>query len=194
MHSNTGAAQQVVENRTDLLDLMTLDELNNEKDDLGLSIPYLAIYYDRPDILQYLHKRGVNLSLPCDPMNFGTPMFYAVSLKRLHIMEMLDSLGYSTNDKCDSLDLTPMDHALRLDDEYIIDFIEKKKIVVAVEMDDEKSMGITMDTAQNKEEKLQDIVQVNSVEGKFWNAHKYLLQKCPIPESKDFVCFAFFTE
>jgi hypothetical protein len=49
-------------------------------DDLGLSLPYLAVFYDRPDMLRYLRKRGFNLKKPCDPMGFGTPMFYAVYL------------------------------------------------------------------------------------------------------------------
>ena len=77
--SNNGSMQQVIENRTDVLDLLTLQELSAPVDDLGLTLPFLAIYFDMPDILRYLHKRGVDLQKYCDPMEFGTPMFYAVS-------------------------------------------------------------------------------------------------------------------
>lgn len=51
-----------------------------DTDDLGLTLPFLAVYYDRPDMLKYLRKRGFDLSQPCDPMNFGNTMFYAISL------------------------------------------------------------------------------------------------------------------
>lgn len=166
MQSNTGAAQQVVENRTDLLDLMTLDELNNEKDDLGLTLPYLAVYYDRPDVVQYLHNRGMNFSLPCDPMNFGTPMFYAVNLKRLNVMEMLGSFGYSTNNKCDTLELRPLDHAIRLDDQHVIDFIVQKN----KQENTEKELDLEKSSTEDREDlpliedtKLQNLASNDSV-------------------------------
>lgn len=109
-------AQQISENRTDLLDLLTLKDLERV-DDCGLSLPYLAVHYDRPDMIRYLHKRGVDLSKTCDPMDFGTPMFYAVNMGRIHIVETLDSLGVSVNNVCDSyLKLTPSYYASRIGD------------------------------------------------------------------------------
>ena len=63
-------AQQVIENRTDLLDILATEDLMRT-DDLGLSLPYVAIYNDRPQMLEYLHKRGVDMSLPCDPADYG---------------------------------------------------------------------------------------------------------------------------
>lgn len=111
VEANDGMAQQISENRHDLLDLMTLKELERV-DDCGLSLPYLAVHYDRPDMIRYLHKRGLDLSKPCDPMEFGTPMFYAVSMGRVHIVETLDSLGISVNNVCDTyMKLTPAYYA-----------------------------------------------------------------------------------
>ena len=83
--SNNGMAQQIMENRHDLLDIYSLDELK-ETDDLGLTLPFLAVYYDRPDMLKYLHQRGFDLSTTCDAMKFGAcvcrvpVLFYPVIL------------------------------------------------------------------------------------------------------------------
>jgi hypothetical protein len=111
LEANDGMAQQISENRHDLLDLMTLKELERV-DDCGLSLPYLAVHYDRPDMVRYLHKRGLDLSKPCDPMEFGTPMFYAVSMGKVHIVEALDSLGISVTNVCDTyMKLTPAYYA-----------------------------------------------------------------------------------
>ena len=101
LDANDGMAQQISENRHDLLDLLTLKDLERV-DDCGLSLPYLAVHYDRPDMVRYLHKRGLDLSKPCDPMEFGTPMFYAVSTGKMHIVETLDSLGISVKAVCDT--------------------------------------------------------------------------------------------
>ncbi|KAJ1434181.1 hypothetical protein B484DRAFT_446809 [Ochromonadaceae sp. CCMP2298] len=114
--ANDGLAQQVAENRTDLLDLATKKDLE-KVDDMGLSLAYLAVHHDRPEMLLYLHKRGLDLSLPCDPMGFGTPMFYAVNLGRLTCVEALDAVGYSVQHVCDAyLKMTPSYYASRLGD------------------------------------------------------------------------------
>ena len=102
--SNKAFLQEVINNKIDLLDTMDDKDLL-EADDLGeydyicsmittashrfisyhistgISLPFLAVYFDRPDILKYLHSRGVDLSKPCDPMNYGNIMFYAVCMK-----------------------------------------------------------------------------------------------------------------
>jgi hypothetical protein len=114
--ANDGLAQQVAENRIDLLDLATKMDLK-KVDDMGLSLAYLAVHHDRPEMLVYLHKRGLDLSLPCDPMGFGTPMFYAVNLGRLACVEALDAVGYSVQHVCDAyLKMTPSYYASRLGD------------------------------------------------------------------------------
>ena len=102
LNSNDGMAQQIQEGRTELLDLLPLRELE-KADDLGIKLPYLAIFYDRPEMLVYLYKRGVDLTKPCDAMDFGTPMFYAVNFNRVRLVETLDSLGVSLNSGCDTL-------------------------------------------------------------------------------------------
>lgn len=114
--ANDGMAQQVIENRTDLLELLSVAELQRV-DDMGLTLPYLAVHYDRPEILKYLHKRGIDLSKPCDPMEFGNAMFYAVNLRKLNVLYMLNSLGYSVNRPCDEfIKETPAFHAARIGD------------------------------------------------------------------------------
>ena len=118
LESNDGMAQQIVENRTDLLEIYSKEELERT-DDLGLSLPFLAIYYDQPDALKYLHKRGLDLSKPCDPMGYGTPMFYATYFGRPRLVQALYSLGYSANDPCETaFSLKPMYYATRKDDPY----------------------------------------------------------------------------
>lgn len=134
MESNTSIAQQIMENRTDLLDLYTKEQLE-EHDDIGLSIQFLAIHYDRPEILQYLHKRGLDLNAPCDPMNFGNPMFYAVRLKKHRLIRVLDLLGCSIDDPCDPFKHTASDHADRLNDDFAkreIEMAQSKEYRAAV--------------------------------------------------------------
>lgn len=117
MESNTGIPQQILENRTDLLDLYTKEQLQ-EPDDLGLTIQFLCVQYDQPDMLRYLHQRGIDLNLPCDPMNFGNPMFYAVRMKKHRLIRVLDLLGCSVNQPCDSFKQTAGDHAHRIGDDF----------------------------------------------------------------------------
>lgn len=118
VESNDGMAQQIMENRTDLLDILSKEELERT-DDLGLTLPFLAIYYDQPDALRYLHKRGLDLSKPCDPMVYGSPMFYATYFGRPRLVETLYALGYSANSACETaFSLKPLYYAERRDDQY----------------------------------------------------------------------------
>jgi hypothetical protein len=131
MESNDGRAQQVIENKTDLLDLMTKEDLE-QVDDLGLTLPYLAVHYDRPEILKYLKKRGFDLSLPCDAMNYGNAMFYAVNLSRLNIVTVLDSLGCYVNAPCEFMfKMNPLMFADRIGDvllkNQILEIISKER-------------------------------------------------------------------
>jgi hypothetical protein len=132
--SNTGISQQVIENRTDLLDLYSKSELT-QGDELGLTIQFLAVYHDQPDILVYLKKRGVDLSLPCDPMNFGNPMFYALRFGRHRLIRVLDLLGCSVNDPCDEFKNKPIYYAKRLNDpiaEHEIKMAQTKELRAAI--------------------------------------------------------------
>lgn len=123
LEANTGIAQQIAENRTDLLDILPSSVLSIPTDDLGLTPAFLAVYYDRPEMIDYLHKRGVDLKKPCDAMNYGTPLFYAVSLGKTRLIYQLDMLTNSIGSSCDTFGQLPMVHAQRLDDHRTIEAI-----------------------------------------------------------------------
>jgi hypothetical protein len=128
--SNNGMDQQIMENRTDLLDLMTNEELI-QGDDLGLSAVYLAIFYDRPDILRYLYDRGIDLAAPCDNQGFGNIMYYAITLGKSRLIPFLNKLDVSVNNPCEEwFKLTPRHYAMARDDAYAleaIDFIQNRE-------------------------------------------------------------------
>lgn len=102
VESNDGMVQQILEDRHDWLDLLSLEELERT-DDLGLSLSFLVVYYDKPDSAIYLHKRGVDLGKPCDPIGFGTPMYYAVTLGKTRMVDTLDYIGYSITVPCETV-------------------------------------------------------------------------------------------
>lgn len=122
---NDGINQSVMEKRTDLLDLMTNDQLI-AGDDLGLSVAYSAVYYDQTDIIKYLHNRKIDLSQPCDPMGYGTPLFYAIMMGRLEVMMTLQKLGYSLQRPCENTFYqTPLHYAKIKGNADVIEFITK---------------------------------------------------------------------
>jgi hypothetical protein len=125
IESNDGMVQQILENRTDWLDLLSKEELERT-DDLGLSLPFLAAYYDKPDAIRYLHKRGFDLSLPCDPVGFGNVMYYAVTLGKIRIVETLDAIGYSVTKPCETIfQKNAIYYAGRKDDIYLMELLEQ---------------------------------------------------------------------
>lgn len=127
VEANDGMAQQVQEGKTDLLEFRTLEQLQ-ETDDLGLTLQFLAVYYDRPNILEYLARRGIDLSKPCDPMNYGNPMFYAVNLGKPHLVELLDKLGCRATQPCETVyNKTAEYYAERKDDIELVDKLRKLK-------------------------------------------------------------------
>jgi hypothetical protein len=116
LESNNGIEQCVQENRYDLLDSYSKRQLETP-DDLGLSLVFLAIHYDQPDMLEYCAKRGLDLKSYCDPMKFGNAMFYAVTLKKYRLVPLLDHLGCKVNDPCNELKQLPIDIADRMNGE-----------------------------------------------------------------------------
>jgi hypothetical protein len=123
MDANDGMTQQIIENRTDLLDLKTKEELD-VMDEFGLTLPFLAVYYDRPDMIRYLAKRGLDMTKTCDTMGFGNPMFYAVNLGKLEVIDALHSIGCSVTRDCDTfLNFKPEYYASRIDNQEIKDKI-----------------------------------------------------------------------
>jgi len=123
VESNSGLSQQIAEGKTDLMDILPDGDLSGPVDDLGITLPFLAVYYDRPDMLEYLWRRKVDLTKFCDPMEFGSPLFYALYLKKVRMILTLDLLGCSVKEPCDFLKQMPMTIAQRLDDKHVIDMI-----------------------------------------------------------------------
>jgi len=123
MLANNGLGQQVANNQTELMDVLSTKALEGPIDDLGLTLPFLAVYYDQPEILEYLRKRGIDLKAVCDPMEYGNPMFYAIYLRRIRMIRTLDILGVSVREPCDSLKTVPLQLATRTNDQYVKDEI-----------------------------------------------------------------------
>ncbi len=124
VESNSGLAQQIAENKTELMDVLPVEALSEPVDDLGLTLPFLAVYFDRPQMLEYLWRRGVDITTFCDPMQYGNLVFYAILLRRVALILKLDLLGCSVRDSCDVLNTKPMEHAERINDPSIIQMIE----------------------------------------------------------------------
>jgi len=124
LEANSGLAEQVATNKTDLMEILSKEELSEPVDDLGMTLPFLAVFYDQPDMLEYLWKRGVNMKAFCDPMQFGNPLFYAIHLKKTRLILTLDIIGVSVREPCDALEGLPMTHAERLDDPFVKKAIE----------------------------------------------------------------------
>mmetsp|Transcript_19544 Transcript_19544/g.36425 ORF Transcript_19544/g.36425 Transcript_19544/m.36425 type:complete len:260 (+) Transcript_19544:147-926(+) len=118
MESNNGIEQSVQENRYDLLDSYSKRQLETP-DDLGLSLVFLAIQYDQPDMLEYCAKRGLDLKSFCDPMKFGNAMFYAITLKKYRLISLLNHLGCKVNEPCNDLKQLPIDIADRMNDDLM---------------------------------------------------------------------------
>lgn len=156
LNANDGMAQQIYENRTDLLDLLTKEELLR-KDDLDLTLPYLAIYYDMPIMLEYLHKRGIDLKQPCDPYAFGSPMFYAVTMKKHQCIITLDELGYTIETPCTSNGELPELFANQLDDDNMrttFDFIENRARILREKL--EREVQLAHEAEEMNQKKLND--------------------------------------
>jgi len=122
VEANSGAAQGVWAGRTDQLELLTLAQLQ-EPDDIGLTLPFLCVYYDRPEIMKYLKGRGLDMSEKCDPMKWGSPLFYAIHMRRYRMIEMLDEMGVGMEMPCDDIGQLPLMHCKILDDKHGADLI-----------------------------------------------------------------------
>jgi len=67
----------------------------------GLSPAYLAIAYDRPEVLSFLARRAdVDLKVACDDAGYGTPAFYAAYNARVRCLDTLVRLGVDCRDPC----------------------------------------------------------------------------------------------
>ena len=124
LESNKGILQSIIEGHTEMLDMLTNEELEEIDPDSGLNAPYLAIYYDRPKIVKYLHERGLDMSKFCDGMDFGTCIFYAVSYLRYEILELLEQLNYDIIGPCDEFGQTPLERAVKMENKKLAAHLE----------------------------------------------------------------------
>lgn len=75
-----------------LLDPLYLPLLNLLK---NFKTPFCSLYIRTcAPTLIYTH-RNVDLSMPCDPVNFGNIMFYAVCMKKYDMIDVIHNLGVS---------------------------------------------------------------------------------------------------
>lgn len=84
-------AQAIQAGDLQLLEICRLDEGD-------LTPAFLAIAYDRPEVLTFLHRAGVDLSLPCD--DYATPAFYAAYRGQVKCLEQLARLGVDLRQPC----------------------------------------------------------------------------------------------
>lgn len=75
--------------------------------ELGLTPAYLAVRFDRPEILRFLSRAGVDLSKKCD--DYATPAFYAAYHGNVRILETLARLGVDLKASCTRLGDRPCD-------------------------------------------------------------------------------------
>lgn len=71
-----------------------------DPDELGLSPSFLAVTFDRPDVLRLLDRVGVDLSVACDVAGYGTPAFYCAYHAKVQCLEVLARLGVDLNAPC----------------------------------------------------------------------------------------------
>lgn len=67
------------------------------KTEMGTTCAYLAVLNDRPDILRLLFELGIDLTKPCDAMDYGSPALWAAKYGREHVLVELFNLGIDLN-------------------------------------------------------------------------------------------------
>ena len=78
---------------------------------MGNTPAHLAVLFDRPEVLKWLHSKGVDLGKKCDDKNFGTPAFYAMHYGKTGMLTDLWAMGYDLSAPCDKYDLPPLYYA-----------------------------------------------------------------------------------
>ncbi|GMH62853.1 hypothetical protein TL16_g03568, partial [Triparma laevis f. inornata] len=93
-------------------------------DDVGNTPAHLAVLFDRPEVLKWLHSKGVDLSKKCDSSNFGTPTFYAMHYGKTGMLTDLWAMGYDLSADCDKFELPPLYYAEKKGDTLTADHIK----------------------------------------------------------------------
>ena len=95
----------------------------SKPDDVGNYPAHLAVLFDRPAVLKFLHERGVDLSAKCDSCGYGTPSFYAMHYGKTDILSDLWRMGYDLSSPCDRYGLPPLYYAAKRGDKLTADHI-----------------------------------------------------------------------
>ena len=94
-------------------------------DDVGNYPAYLAIFFDRPAVLRFLHDKGVDLSRKCDDSNYGTPAFYCMHLGKTNMLSDMWKMGYDLTDPCDKYGMPPSYYAEKKKDAIMIEHLKE---------------------------------------------------------------------
>ena len=109
-------------------DLRTISDLHgsgdypdlSKPDDVGNYPAHLAVLFDRPEVLKFLHDKGVDLGTKCDTAGFGTPAFYCTHHGKEDMLTVLWELGYDLTDNCDKYGMPPSYYAEKKGDELTV--------------------------------------------------------------------------
>ena len=94
-------------------------------DDVGNTPAHLAVLFDRPEVLKWLHSKGVDLSKRCDSSGFGTPAFYCTHYGKTGMLTDLWAMGYDLSADCDKFELPPLYYAEKKGDTLTAEHIKK---------------------------------------------------------------------
>ena len=89
-------------------------------DDVGNTPAFLACLFDRPEVLRFLHKNGVDLNRPCDAAKFGNSSFFAMHYGKTQILTDLWEMGYDIGAPCDKFGFPPIYYAELKKDEIMV--------------------------------------------------------------------------
>jgi hypothetical protein len=94
-------------------------------DDVGNYPAFLAIFFDRPQVLRLLHDKGVDLARKCDDTSYGTPAFYAMHYGKTELLSDLWKMGYDLTDPCDKYGMPPSYYADKKGDKIMTDHLKE---------------------------------------------------------------------
>lgn len=101
-------------------------EINLDKNiDNGWTALQWAAVQGNLDIITYLVKKGANINSVAETNNNATPLILALMFHHKNAAKLLIDLGADVNKK-DSKELSPLDYAIYLNDNDLLDFMTQK--------------------------------------------------------------------
>ena len=91
--------------------------------ELGTTCAYLAVLNDRPEVLRLLAECGIDLTKPCDAMNYGAPAFWAAKYGREHCLLELFNLGVDIHDSCERFGKVRLEDIAEHKENILVDVI-----------------------------------------------------------------------